>query len=67
MINVYNLGLAGFVALKGNTPVSVEKETGVCFELEKDEYEKLKEEYFNSEFKDYNKIIREYASKFKAR
>jgi hypothetical protein len=67
MINVFNLGLGGFVALKGNKPLNVEKETGICFDITQETYEKYKEEYFNSDFNKYNKILRDFASKFKAR
>jgi len=65
IVNVYNLGLAGFIQLKGFDSLSASKEDGVSFEMTKEHYKELKNEYFNSEFKKYNDILRSFAVKFK--
>ena len=65
IVNVYNLGLAGYIQLNGFNSLSASKEYGVSFEMTKEQYKELKNEYFNSEFKKYNDILRSFAIKFK--
>jgi len=67
MVVVFNLGLAGYVALKGNHPETISKEDGITFDISQEEYSILKREYFESEYKKYNNIIRKFAIQFKPR
>ena len=66
-ISVFNLGLAGFMTLRGYEPLSVTEEDGIIFKIPLDVFEMLKEEYFNSDHYKFNNILRNFAKKFKAR
>ena len=67
MVVIYNLGLAGYMILKGNDPLKISKEDGIFFEMSQEEAKKIRKEYFESKYKIYNDILRELAKKFKSR
>lgn len=67
MVVIYNIGLAGFIELKGNEPVKISKEDGIYFDISQEELKQYRKEYFNSDFKIYNDILRKIAKKFKSR
>ena len=67
MIVIYNLGLAGYMILKEKNPLKISKEEGIVFDISQEEAKKLRVEYFNSDYKNFNDILRDLAKKFKSR
>ena len=66
-MDVYNIGLAGYLVVKGYNYTKISKQDGIKFDISQEEFKKLRNEFYNSDFKKYNDIMREIARHFKAK